>query len=209
MCLLAQTMYAQNGGSKEGYVDLGLSVKWATCNLGASKPEEYGDYYAWGETQTKKTYDWSVYKWSRGSDDSITKYNTRPSSGGVDNKTVLDAEDDVARVRLGGKWRMPTDAEWTELRKNCTWTRTTRNGVSGYKVTSKNNGNSIFLPAAGARDELDDSFSGAGTTGCLWSSSLDPDHPDSAWCVSFGSNYVFRGDGCRSFGCSVRPVFAE
>ena len=140
-------------GIENGYiwVDLGLSVKWATMNVGASKAEDYGGYYAWGETEPKEVYDWSTYKHCRGSLTTLTKYNTLSSYGTVDNKMELDAIDDAAVVNWGGSWRMPTDAEMTELRNNCTWTWAIQNGVKGYKVTSKTNGNSIFLPAAGYR----------------------------------------------------------
>ena len=106
-------------GHEHEYVDLGLSVKWATCNMGASSPEEYGDHYAWGETETESTYDWNTYKWCKGSKNTLTKYCTDSDYGTVDNKTVLDPEDDVAQVKWGGNWRMPTDAEIEELRENC------------------------------------------------------------------------------------------
>ena len=225
MCLMALTAYAQKcavldpradnpgfqspqtGESKVGYVDLGVSVKWASCNLGANKPEEYGDYYAWGETGTKKTYSLSVYKWCNGTYNSITKYNTRSSSGRVDNKTVLDAADDVARAKLGDKWRMPTDAEWAELRTKCTWTWTTQNGVNGYKVTSKINGNNIFLPAAGHWYET--YLLVAGSLGYYWSSSLCTGSPCNAWYVYFYSGGVGRDDRSRFHGFSVRPVREE
>jgi hypothetical protein len=189
------------------YVDLGLSVKWATCNVGASKPEEYGDYFAWGETQPKSTYSWSTYKWCRGSYDTQTKYCTNSSYGTVDNKTTLDLSDDAARANWGGSWRMPTDAELTELREQCTWTWTTQNGVYGYKVTSKKSGytnKSIFLPAAGCRS--DDSLYDAGSGGYYWSSSLYTDYPDDAWRVGFYSGYVGRYCSSRYCGFSVRPV---
>jgi hypothetical protein len=125
---------------KPEYVDLGLSVKWATFNVGASKPEDYGDYFAWGETEPKEEYTWATYKW--GTSGKLTKYNT------TDGKTILDPEDDAAYVNWGDKWRMPTDAERDELVENCTWTWTTQNSINGYKVTGPN-GNSIFLPAGG------------------------------------------------------------
>ena len=187
------------------YVDLGLSVKWATFNVGASKPEEYGDYFAWGETQPKSTYDWTTYKYCNGSGYSLTKYCTNSSYGSVDNKTQLELSDDAARVNWGGSWRMPTEAEQEELRANCTWTWTTQNGVNGYKVTSKSNGNSIFLPAAGYR--FYSSLGVAGSLGYYWSSSLDADYPYDALRVSFSSSAV---GGCygddRYYGLSVRPV---
>ena len=197
----------ENVGSHNGheYVDLGLSVKWATCNVGATKPEEYGDYFAWGETQPKSTYNWSTYKWCNGSYNTQTKYNTNSSYGTVDNKTQLELSDDAARANWGGSWRMPTDAELTELRENCTWTWTTQNGVYGYKVTSKKNGNSIFLPAAGYRD--DSSLNIAGSSGNYWSDSLYSDYPEGAYGLYFRSDLVGRYiDSGRCCGLSVRPV---
>ncbi len=189
------------------YVDLGLSVKWATFNVGANKPEEYGDYFAWGETEPKNTYDWSTYKWCNGSETTLTKYCTDGSYGTVDNKTQLELSDDAARANWGGDWRMPTDAELTELRGQCTWTWTTRNGVNGYKVTSKSNGNSIFLPAAGHRSYS--SLDYAGSYGLYWSSSLDSDYPGRAWSVLFYSDYVSRSNLNRYYGFSIRPVYGE
>ena len=190
-----------------GYVDLGLSVKWATTNVGASKAEDYGSYFAWGETTTKDTYNLSSYKYCNSSSTSWTKYNTSSSYGTVDNKTQLELSDDAARANWGGAWRMPTDVEWTELREQCTWTWTTQNGVNGYKVTSKKSGytnNSIFLPAAGYRGGS--SLSGAGSYGTYWSSSLDAGNSSSAWYVDFGSIYVGSNGGTRFYGFSVRPV---
>ena len=188
------------------YVDLGLSVKWATCNVGATTPEGYGDYFAWGETSPKTTYNWSTYKWCNGSSTTMTKYCTDSYYGTVDNKTTLELTDDAARVNWGGKWRMPTKAEQDELRNtsNCTWTWTTQKGVNGYKVTSKKNGNSIFLPAAGCRgyDYLDD----AGGYGYYWSSSLDTYCSDAAYGVGFNSSGVDWGSNNRYYGLSVRAV---
>ena len=193
-------------GTENGHewVDLGLSVKWATCNVGATKPEEYGNYFAWGETETKTTYNWSTYKWCNGSAETQTKYCTNSDYGTVDNKTVLDLEDDAARANWGGAWRMPTDAEWTELRENCTWTWTIKNGVNGYEVKSEANGNSIFLPAAGYR--VDDVLGSAGSYGNYWSSSLSTGYPDYACGVYFGSVFVDRYGSSRFYGRSVRPV---
>ena len=193
-------------GIENGYtwVDLGLSVKWATMNVGASKPEDYGDYFAWGETEPKETYIWSTYKWCNGSETMQTKYNTKSSYGTVDNKTQLDLNDDAAHVNWGGDWRMPTKAEQDELREQCTWTWTTENGVNGYKVTSKSNGNSIFLPAAGERSNS--VLYNAGSYGGYWSSSLRTDYPDSAWYVRFSSSNVSWPSFYRSYGRSVRPV---
>lgn len=185
------------------YVDLGLSVKWATCNVGASKPEEYGDYFAWGETQPKDYYYWSTYKWCNGSYDTLTKYNTNSSYGTVDNKTTLDLSDDAARANWGGSWRMPTSAEKDELRSNCTWTWSKINGVEVYKVTSNINGNFILLPAAGYRDE---NYLRSAGCGCYWSSSLGTDHPLNAYSMYFNSSSVDWYDNSRYYGRSVRPV---
>ncbi len=150
-------------------------------------------------------YNWFSYKWCNGSYDTLTKYNTNISYGTVDNKTVLEADDDVAHVKLGGSWRMPTDAEWTELRNNCTWTWTKLNGVNGYKVTSKKNGASIFLPAAGNR--YDTNLYSVGSYGYYWSSSLYTGSPHLAYYVNFFSDNVYRSYGFhRYYGFSVRPV---
>ena len=190
-------------------VDLGLSVKWRSCNIGATCPEEYGNYFAWGETEPKSNYSWSTYKWCNGSSTSLTKYNNSVSYGAIDNRTVLEKDDDVAFVKLGGKWRMPTDEEWTELRENCTWTTITTGYHSYvYKVTSKKNGNSIFLPDAGYRDAY---LYDAGSHGNYWSSSISTGYPESACYVYFISRVdeksdVGGGSRYRYLGLSVRPV---
>ena len=205
--------------SKMKAVDLGLpsGLKWAECNLGAEKPEDYGDYYAWGEVEPhynsqepltwkegKTGYNWASYKWCKGSSSTLTKYNTDSSRGTVDNKTVLDPEDDAAHASLGGKWRMPTDEEWTELRTECTWAETTQNDVYGRLVTGPN-GNSIFLPAAGSR--INTNFSaGKGDGGYFWSSSLDTDDPREAWRVGFYLSNMGRSHEDRRAGISIRPV---
>ena len=194
------------GGTENGheYVDLGLSVKWATCNVGAYQPEEYGDYFAWGETIPKSTYDWSTYKWCNGSYTSLTKYCTDSDYGTVDNKTQLELSDDAAHANWGGSWRMPTYDELNELKEKCTWTWTTQNGMDGYKVTSKINGRSIFLPAA---DNLNgSSLYYAGSYGYYWSSSLSADDPYYAMRVYFNSSLVDWYYYYRYYGLSVRPV---
>ena len=203
IAILASCGKKENGHE---YVDLGLSVKWATCNVGATTPEGYGDYFAWGETTPKTTYDWSTYKYCNGDKYSMTKYCTDSYYGTVDNKTTLELTDDAARVNWGGSWRMPTRAEQDELRdtNNCTWTWTTQNGVKGYKVTSKKNGNSIFLPAAGYR--LDSDLYVAGSYGYYWSSSLYTSYSNIAYYVYFHSDYVDRYSNIRCYGQSVRPV---
>lgn len=188
-------------------VDLGLSVKWATCNIGAFAPEEYGCYFAWGEIKPKIIYDWSTYKYGDGDANLLTKYNDDSFFGIVDNKILLEVSDDAAQINWGGSWRIPTDAEWTELRMQCTWTWTTQNGVIGYKVTSEKSGytnNFIFLPAAGYCH--DSSLSGAGSYGIYWSSSLNTDYPYLAWYVNFDSTRVHRDDYNRNTGQSCRPV---
>ena len=205
------TIYINNCESEEPeitheYVDLGLSVKWATCNVGATTPEDYGYYFAWGEVEPKTTYNWSTYKYCNGSSSTLTKYchlSSYGKDGFTDNKTVLDPEDDAATANWGGAWRMPTKAEQDELRENCTWNWTTQNGVNGYKVTGPN-GNSIFLPAAGYVYE--GSLDGAGSYGIYWSSSLYTGYPDYACRVGFDSGRVDWSHYDRYCGFTVRPV---
>ena len=190
------------------YVDLGLpsGLKWATCNVGATTPEEYGDYFAWGEVEPKTSYYWSTYKYCVDNWDNLTKYCTNSDSGKdgfTDNKTELDPEDDATHVNWGGAWRMPTYDEFSELKNNCTWDWTTQNGVNGYKVTGAN-ANSIFLPAAGHMEV--GTLYHAGSSGCYWSSSLSTVNSFDAYYVGFFSGFVgwIRSD--RYYGFSVRPV---
>ncbi len=184
-------------------VDLGLPSRtlWATCNVGATTPEDYGNYYAWGETVTKEIYDWSTYFDTNDGGNTFTKYN---NNGG---KTVLDPEDDAAHVNWGGSWRMPTQAEWQELYDNCTWTWTTQNGINGYKVTSNKAGYTdkfIFLPAAGDRDDSDLGY--VGSDGYYWSSSRNEYDSSHAWDLGFGSGSHDIYNVRRYYGRSVRPV---
>ena len=221
---------AKNEHNGYEYVDLGLSVRWATCNVGASTPEGYGHYFAWGETTSKSTYSWSTYKWCRGSYDTQIKYCSNSRYGTVDNKKQLDMSDDAARANWGGNWRMPTETEIGELLEKCTWVWTTQNGVNGYQVTSESNGNSIFLPAAGRLEGS--SNSRAGSYGYYWSSSPRTFSDETAT-VSFAadeydedegfSSAIFEGDfselyGFNNFwggttdrfiGLSVRPVLGN
>lgn len=202
-----------------GSVDLGLSVLWGNCNIGASKPEEYGGYYQWAGTtdvtDTNIYLDSSNCPYHTGSSylSGWTKYNTQPSYGTVDNNTVLDPSDDVAHVKLGGKWRTPTIEEWKELTNtsNCSWTWTSINGINGYKVQSKKTGLTnkwIFLPAAGFR--LDNYLNNVGSIGEYWSSSLNTDRPYSAYyIIYFYSGPVDtdnRYNNNRYSGRTVRPV---
>lgn len=209
---MEQTSTGEGGlgyGLENGYeyVDLGLSVKWATCNVGATKSEDYGDYFAWGETQPKSTYDWNTYKWCNGSSYTLTKYCTNSDYGTYDGKSTLELADDAARANWGGSWRMPTKEEQDELRDNCKWEWTSQNGVEGYKVTSKKKGytkNSIFLPAAGKRSVS--SFDDVGSEGKYRSSSLSTEEPNKAYYLYFSSSYVGRIRSERCEGLSVRPV---
>ena len=196
------------------YVDLGLSVKWATCNIGATRPEETGDYFAWGETKSKEIYDWTTYKWCELTyftdhyEAYITKYCTQSNCGYEgfrDYKDVLELEDDAANVIFGGNWRLPTKEEQDELREQCTWTWTTQNGINGYLVTSNVYGytdKSIFLPATGS---MEPTLSNT-TYGYYWSSSLNTDSPYSACYIVFNSENVSNRDFRRTIGFPIRPV---
>ena len=191
------------------YVDLGLpsGTLWATCNVGATKPEEYGDYFAWGETRNKTTYDWSTYKWFSVYYDNLTKYCTNSSYGSVDNKTYLDMSDDAARSNWGGNWCMPTDEDLIELREQCTWTWINQNGVNGYKLTNKKNSSSIFLPAAGFRGD-GSNHRPSGFYGYYWSRS-NTDYSYFAYYLLFASSGVELNDERRCCGFSIRPVCTQ
>lgn len=193
------------------YVDLGLpsGTLWATYNIGASSPEEYGDYFAWGETEGY--FDGSTYKWWKGSENTITKYCTNSSygyNGFTDDKIELDIEDDAAYVNWGPAWRMPSEEQFEEL-INSSYTTTewtTQKGVNGRKITSKTNGNSIFLPAAGYHRA--NSLHRTGSHGNYWSRTLNlVDNPIFAWGLSFISSDIYTANGYfRYDGRSVRPV---
>ncbi len=192
-------------------VDLGLSVKWATCNVGATYPWDYGEYFAWGETEPKINYSWSTYKYCDGRSDNLTKYNNNSSWGTVDNKTILNSEDDAAYVILGGNWRMPTLDEFVELynSNNCTWTWTTQNDVNGYLVTSMKTGYEGNSSQMCIRDSRGDTVSdNDGSEGFYWSSSLAPSSTFDAWDLHFDSwsSYPDYYYGNRNFGFTVRPV---
>ena len=190
------------------YVDLGLpsGTLWATCNVGASAPEEYGDYFAWGETEPKDYYDWSTYKWCNGIYTTLTKYCTNSDygyNGFTDGKTELDPEDDAAYVNWGSSWRMPSLEQQAELYENCSSVWTTMNGVNGCLFTGPN-GNTIFLPAAGYR--LYESLLQAGSGGYYWSRTLIPYDSDYAFRLDFFSGYVDWACNYRLFGFTVRAV---
>ena len=180
------------------YVDLGLpsGLKWAKCNLGASKPSDYGDYYAWGEIEPKTTdYSWATYKW--GTESNMTKYNN------TDSKTTLEAADDAATAKLGSPWRIPTNDEIQELLDKCTWTWTTQDGMKGYEVKGPN-GNSIFLPVAGNR--TGSSLDHAGVYGYYRSSSLSTGNSNKARGLYFNSSKRGLDIFGRCYGFTVRPV---
>ena len=171
-----------------GYVDLGLSVKWATCNVGATTPEDYGHYFAWGETSPKDEY----------TEDNCSTY------GKLMSDISGNAQYDAATANWGGTWRMPTDAEMKELIDKCTWTWTTQNGVNGYNVKGPN-GNSIFLPAAGSRGGSSLDSAGSGGDYCS-STPCDYGRDYYAYGLYFGSDGQGIGDYYRYYGLSVRPV---
>ena len=171
-----------------GYVDMGLSVKWAACNVGARSPGAHGSYFAWGETTTKTTY---------------TEENSKTygkSFGDISGDSAYD----VARANWGSTWRMPTKAECQELIDNCTWTRTTYNGTKGYKVVSRKNNNSIFLPVAGCRHGS--SLNLAGENGYYWGSMPYGSNTYYAYILSFGNGFHDLFWASRDYGRSVRPV---
>ena len=211
------------------YVDLGLpsGTKWATCNVGASELEGSGDYFAWGETDPHYTgnlaagtavwksgfadggYTWPVYKWGENYD-KLTKYNTSVVYGSApDGKKVLETADDAASVNWGGKWRMPTWNDWKELAGYCSSTWTSNNGVKGIKFTSKSNGKSIFIPAAGSYGYGE--FIEVNQKGTYWTSSVYPDMPFWALLMNFSSSgAVTNNSDCtqsRYQGQPVRAVF--
>ena len=219
--LSARTGFAQEA------VDLGLSVKWAFCNVGASSPYDVGGYFAWGEVEAKESYWWRNYSMSNTPDFSDTDEflldkldpSVLTEYCGTDGKTRLDSADDVARQKWGEKWRIPTAEEWTELVENCSWGWVKiaygEGYVEGFKVFSKKNGNSIFLPVSGICMGVDAIESTK--TGYYWSSSLNTDNPVEAWCFSFfpgGSLGWHTGwprsietqTLFRSHGLPVRPV---
>ena len=193
------------------FVDLGLpsGLKWASCNVGASKPEDFGLYFAWGETQgysgitAEKQFSWSDYKLCGGSSSTLTKYNKSSYYGIVDTLTTLEQVDDAA-YQSDNTCRMPTKADFMELTANTTSTLETLNGVNGRRFTSKINGNSTFVPAAGYCG--DGSVRNVGSNGYLWSSSLGESNSRFAWDLDFNSGNVGIYSNYRCNGFTVRAV---
>lgn len=185
------------------YVDLGLSVKWATMNIGAERISDHGGYFAWGETGNKDDYSWSTYLHGISAEELI-KYSYD------DNKIALEASDDAAINKWGAEWRIPTRTEWEELcnRCNCIWEWISIDGTPGYRITSKKEGytdQSIFLPAAGYYRAQ--AIEGAGESGYYWSSTRNVPFADRAVCLYFISNFVGIGNnGFRNGGFTIRPV---
>jgi hypothetical protein len=205
------TIHALEAPEPQGdWVDLGLpsGLLWATRNVGASSPEDYGDYFAWGETSPKSMYNWDTYIYGYETDEwpwvHLTKYNTNSDYGPVDGLTTLQPGDDAATANWGSGARMPTRQEWEELSDYCSSVWTTQNGVNGRRFTGPN-GNTLFLPAAGNR--WGGELYVAGDYGFYWSSSLYTDYPDCAWGFYFYySGYAYVGNNDRDFGQSVRAV---
>lgn len=178
-------------------VDLGLSVKWANMNVGATSAEELGGHYSWGATETLSSYYWDTYKHCEGVYGTINKYNAE------DKKITLDATDDAATANWGKNWRTPSKKEYDELLNKCSWTWTEQKGVKGYLVVGPND-NSIFLPAAGFYEK--DDHIGAGRLGYYWLSDLEHDSPNYAIHTYFDDGRQSWSYGYRYFGYSVRPV---
>ena len=194
------------------YADLGLpsGLKWAKCNVGAATETDYGDYFQWGDIEDKSDddYSWASYKYCDWAYDTLTKYNTFPLFGeNPDDKTTLDLEDDAAKAHMGCDWRMPTRDDFQELLENTEneWIEDYNgSGVNGRKFISKNNGNSIFIPAAGIC--RDGSVDYVGSSGGIWSSSLKDDYPNLAWYLYFNSGDCYIYSSRRCIGRSVRGV---
>lgn len=206
--------YSQPTGYENGhgYVDMGLpsGTLWAYTNVGANNPEDYGNYYAWGETEPKETYDWSTYRYCNGRDSTLTKYCNNESYGNegfTDSLTILEAVDDAATVNWGDNWRMPTSDEMQELIDNCDTTWTRQNGINGILFSSRTNDKSIFLPAAGLCNIY--GFVDVGWLGYYWSSSLGSYVSRFALDIYFASNYCDVSSDPRDQGGAVRPVCVQ
>ena len=196
----------------DGYegVDLGLTVKWANYNIGAESPEEFGQYFAWGDTVPSAAYTYFYYKWYSMSKSGPTKYFSDSYYGEPDYKMSLALVGDAAHAIWGGKWRLPSESEWRELFTYCTWEWTELNGVSGYKVTSNKPGNTnhIFLPSAGHLNEEGEIEEG-GECGKYWSSSLFGMTWELAYYTNLNSQIGQLAIGRRPYCYSIRPVHVD
>ena len=196
---------------KHAYVDFHLpsGTLWGTCNVGATNPEDYGGYFAWGETETKSDYNWGTYRYCNGNFDKLTKYcstATYGNNGFTDTLTVLQPSDDAATAKWGSKWHTPTKTQWDELLSSTTQVWDTVNGVAGCMVKSNDGNDSIFLPATGVfKDEMED----VGVRGYYFSASLSLQYPYSPhYYMMRPDNYATAYGSRRCFGFSVRPVRA-
>ena len=193
------------------YVDLGLTsgTLWGTTNVGALSPDDYGSFFAWGESKTKDLYSGINYDYAKGDEfglDSLFKYNTLSEYGNVDSLIYLLPEDDVATRRLGKEWSIPTITEWAELNESCYWIWSEFNGVCGYKVVGNNN-NWIFLPVGGFQNQTNITQE---HHGFYWSSSLNSKIPLAAHYISFYSKYIYDFDfESRHYGMAIRPVISK
>lgn len=198
-----------NNSNGHAYVDLGLpsGTLWATCNVGANRPEDCGDYYAWGETKPKESYNWTSYEHANNNRDELNKYCGRidhSDSGKLDNLAFLQSDDDVAAKKWGNEWCMPTNEQWEELMNNTANKWTTQEGVKGL-LFSASNGNSLFLPVGGLRsDKLmyhDEGY--------YWSNSLNPNYPNFAFGFYFRMDKTYVYIYSRYYGFLVRPVLKK
>lgn len=207
--------YEGTNGTFKGhdYVDLGLpsGTMWATCNVGADSPDQYGDYFAWGETEPKTTYNWSTYLYSNGDYNQLTKYCSHSDfgyNGFTDNLKTLLPSDDAATVNWGEGWSTPTYKQWVELLTKCCYSWTTINGVKGCVFMARN-GHSIFLPAGDRRFDEEGRSRDVGEIGSYWSSTLHQDMPDGVkgcqFIISFDDCDLYD-TFCRANGRPVRAV---
>ncbi|MCQ2331056.1 MAG: hypothetical protein MJZ55_03610 [Paludibacteraceae bacterium] len=196
--------------AQHAYVDLGLSVKWATCNIGADNPENHGDFFSWGETENKKNNNWDTYKYSEGTPKALLKYCSNPDFAWhqiTDSISSLEPDDDVAHVKWGGNWHIPTRAQIDELLDNCTWTWITQNGVNGYKVTSNKVGytnKSIFIPVTGEYE--DGKLFNYRTHGYYWSKECGTVTSETAYTLEVYTKGASREIQPRYKSLAVRPV---
>ena len=215
VCTAGCKKHNTGNGTYKGhdYIDLGLpsGTMWATCNVGAESPDQYGDYFAWGETTPKDNYNWSTYKYSNGDYNQLTKYCPQSDfgfNGFTDDLKTLQPSDDAATTNWGEGWSTPTYNQWVELLRKCSHSWTTRNGVKGCLFTARN-GNSIFLPAASSRRDDDSRI--VGDDGFYWSNTLNKTYPDGVkgfrFTLSIDDYDIY--DLSREAGMPVRAVYTS